>query len=188
VLDERIYPTIAFSTIANSSCDDNYDGQIEVTAVTASGPGANYDFVWTDDPDNIGGPQYVVSDLLNDSGPNTTLDTDLVGAGDYVIRVTNLGTNCFADGEVEVFDNTIEMGIATVGVTNVDICSNLIDNTSGENGTATIANIDVTLDGANNRRSRFVYTWDNNSNFSSPLPADGASPNDFSISNLDFDT
>ena len=56
VLDKRIFPTVSVSTTPSSSCDTNYDGQIIVTANTASGPGAGagHNYVWTNDPDGPG--------------------------------------------------------------------------------------------------------------------------------------
>ena len=62
VLDKRVNPLVSFATVSNTSCDTNYDGQVTVTATTASGPGSasNYNFVWTSDPD-LAGAAYSAS-------------------------------------------------------------------------------------------------------------------------------
>src|SRR5690606_5748256 len=114
VLDHRITPTISFATVSSTACDDNFDGRITVTASTASGPGvgANYDFVWTSDPDGAG-LNYVVSDALNTPSAYSTAPADLVGPGAYTIRVTNVITQCFTDGTVSLQKNTVPVEVLT---------------------------------------------------------------------------
>src|SRR5690606_21677381 len=135
VLDHRVMPTISFATVSSTACDGNFDGQITVTASTASGPGqaANYNFEWLSDPDGAGAA-YSVSNSPNNNtaSPFTTANTDLVGEGTYAIRVTNFVTQCFTDGTVEVTRQTVPMEIVNVAPTHVDLCST-------PNGTGTVA-------------------------------------------------
>nr|MCU0357106.1 hypothetical protein [Cyclobacteriaceae bacterium] len=95
IQDRRVAPSVSLSQVANTSCDGNFDGQITVTASTVSGPGAgaNYDFIWTNDPDGAG-PLFSASDALNQASPYSTPNTDLIGPGSYTVEVTNLVTAC----------------------------------------------------------------------------------------------
>ncbi len=157
ILDDRAYPQISFSTIANTSCDTNYDGQITVTAATASGPGAgsNYNFVWTSDPDGAGALFSAANSATNNTAsPFATVNTDLIGPGGYTIRVTNFVTQCFTDGNVNVSQNTIPMSVSSVTSTNVDLCSS-------NNGSGTLVSI---AEGAGaGVLGNYSYTWASNS-------------------------
>ena len=117
--DQRVFPTVSFTTIPSSACDNNFDGKITVTATTASGPGATpgdtYNFVWTNDPDGAG-PLYSASNSATNTTPSpfSTVNTDLIGPGAYTIRVTNFVSLCFTDANVNVLNNTIPMSISSV--------------------------------------------------------------------------
>ncbi|MBL7849501.1 MAG: hypothetical protein JNN04_01275, partial [Cyclobacteriaceae bacterium] len=132
ILDERIYPNVTFATVASTSCDTNFDGQIIVTATTASGPGAgaNYNFVWTSDPDGAGAAYFATNSPSNNTAsPFSTLNTDRIGAidettpGTYALRVTNFVTGCFTDGSVDVLKTTIPMSVGAVTATDEDLCT-----------------------------------------------------------------
>ncbi len=169
VLDKRVTPTLSFATVASSSCDSNFDGQIIVTASTASGPGAgaNYNFVWTNDPDGAGAAYFATnSPTANTASPFSTLNTDLIGAvsstvpGTYSIRVTNFVTGCFVDGSVDVLKSTIPMSVGAVTATDETLCN-------APNGSGTVTAIAETPGPGNPANYRF--TWDNNADMSSPL-------------------
>lgn len=115
VKDERQYPVVTFATVANTSCDTNFDGEITVRSVTAGiGAGSSYDFDWTSDP----GGAVVVSDALNRVSPYTTPAADNIGPGAYGIRVRNTTTQCFTDATVTLIQNT--PSVAILAVTKVD--------------------------------------------------------------------
>ena len=68
VLDDRRFPTITFATLESTSCNNEFDGQITVTATS---PGfnpatTNYDFVWTSTP---GGSVVISNQLATLSAP-----------------------------------------------------------------------------------------------------------------------
>ncbi|HTH57763.1 MAG TPA: gliding motility-associated C-terminal domain-containing protein [Cyclobacteriaceae bacterium] len=131
--DQRVFPTVSFSTVPSTACDNNFDGQITVTATTAGSPGATYNFQWTNDPDGLGGVLYSASNSAtnNTASPFTTKNTDLIGAqtaafaNPYTVRVTNFTTGCFTDANTAVIKKTIPMSITGVTPTNRDLCSSL---------------------------------------------------------------
>ncbi len=105
--DERQFPTLDFATVVNTSCDTNYDGEIEVAATTTGlGAGGNYSFDWA-------APS--LADNMNTAGPHTVTG---VQPGTYTITVTNLVTQCATTGTSSVAQNTPTIGI--LGVTKVD--------------------------------------------------------------------
>ncbi len=167
ILDARVYPQVSFATVSTTACDVNFDGQITVTASTASGPGtgSNYDFVWTSDPDGLAGTDFRVTDALNTAGPFTTANTDLVGEGEYNIRVTNLTTHCFTDAEVSVTGQTVPMQIVSLTPTPVDVCAPL-----SVNGSGTV--VAVEIGNAPGNTGDFTYTWANNPGMNTPFATD----------------
>ena len=133
--DQRIVPTVAFATISSTSCDNNFDGKITVTASTSSGPGAgaNNDFVWQSDPDGLGFGPVVVNDALNKAGPHVTGGGDVVGPGAYIIRVVNFTTKCFTDASTTLLFNPQPLQILTINKTDQLICY--------PNGSATVTSL-----------------------------------------------
>ncbi len=123
ILDNRIFPQLALTQIENSSCDGNFDGQITVTASTVSGPGAgaNYDFIWTNDPDGAG-PLFSASDALNQASPYSTPNTDLIGPGSYTVQVSNVVTACSTSGTIVLQQNDAVILIVDASKTNQEIC------------------------------------------------------------------
>ncbi|MBS1542412.1 MAG: gliding motility-associated C-terminal domain-containing protein, partial [Bacteroidetes bacterium] len=124
VKDTRQYPVVSMSTIANTSCDLNYNGSITVTANTSGMPGANYNFIWTSDPDGLVLNQYQVTDGLATTSPYTTLATDKVGssATPYVVQVTNLTNMCKATASTTVQQNTLPVQVVTASAINQTKC------------------------------------------------------------------
>src|SRR5690606_10616664 len=138
-----------------------------VMASTASGPGAgaDYDFIWTNDPDGLGNTDFVVSDAPSIASPLVTPNTDRVGEGSYSIRVTNVTTQCFTDGTVTVTKQTVPMSVTSVTPTHVDLCAPL-----PANGTGTINGVQVgTVAGD---PADFVFTWADNVGMATPFVTD----------------
>ncbi|MDQ2655850.1 MAG: hypothetical protein M3Y60_00405, partial [Bacteroidota bacterium] len=108
VADDRQYPVLGFSTIANTTCNNTFDGEITLTATTTGiGNAANYDIDWTNNP----GGAVVIANALNVASPYTTSAADNIGVGDYTVIVTNTLTNCASDGAVSVLQNTTPVQI-----------------------------------------------------------------------------
>ena len=167
VEDRRITPSVSLSQVSSTACDGNFDGRITVTASTASGPGAgaNYDFVWTNDPDGLAGPLFSASDALNTPSAYSTPNTDLIGEGTYDILVTNVATSCFTNGSIVLQKNTVPMEIVSVAATPVDVCAPMLDNGSG---TVT----DVKIGATTGQTALFTYTWDDDPLIGSPFVTD----------------
>ena len=110
--DVREFPVVAFSTMANTTCDDlNYDATITVLAETAGFASAsNYSFDWTSDP----GGSVVITDQPNAPGSYTTAPGDNVGPGVYQITVTNLNNLCATASSVTLLQNTTPVEILDV--------------------------------------------------------------------------
>lgn len=163
--DLRVFPRLSFETVANTACDDHYDGRITITANTPSGPGAgaNYNFVWTNDPDGLGGPLFRASNAPDNNTPSpfSTLSTDLVGEGIYSIRVTNFVTQCYTDGTVTVGKQAIPMEIVSITPDHVDVCS------LPQNGGGTITGLRLNNMPANT--ADFTYTWADNAGMTAPF-------------------
>lgn len=123
VQDRRVTPSVSLSQLSNTACDGNFDGQITVTASTASGPGvgANYDFVWTNDPDGAGA-LFSASDALNQASPYSTPNTDLIGPGSYTVQVTNVVTACSTSGSIVLQQNDAVILVVDASKTDQDIC------------------------------------------------------------------
>jgi gliding motility-associated-like protein len=166
VKDKRVFPTVSFATVATTACDVNHDGRITVTASTASGPGSasNYNFVWTNDPDGLGGPLFSASNSAsnNTASPFSTVAGDLVGLGQYDIRVTNFITQCSTDASVNVLKSTVPMNIVSLTPTHLDVCSLPV------NGAGTISSVSPGVTGD------FVYTWDDDALMGSPFVTNNA--------------
>ena len=130
----RFFQTVTFATTPSSSCDNNFDGAITVTATTASGPGAGpgdtYYFDWTNDPDGPG-PLYSAtgSPAVNIPSPLSTLPTDKIGAlsatlpGVYTINVTNFATGCATVANVKVLSDIPDLEILSVTKQDQMICN-----------------------------------------------------------------
>jgi hypothetical protein len=166
ILDARIFPQVGLTQIENTACDGNFDGQITVSASTVSGPGAgaNYDFVWTDDPDGTD-PLFSASDALNQSSPYSTPNTDLIGPGSYTVQVTNVVTACTTSGSIVLQQRTVPQEIVAVTSTDVDVCLPLLPNGSG-----TVA--EVSIGGVTGQSALFTYTWADNAGMNTPILAD----------------
>src|SRR5258706_13146267 len=125
VLNKRVTPTISLSQVSNPSCDANFDGQITITASTSSGPGSasNYNFVWTSDPDGAGALYSATNSPTNNTAsPYSTVSTDLIGDGSYVVDVTNFATSCVSTGTIIVQKITVPQEIVSVTPKDVDVC------------------------------------------------------------------
>lgn len=113
VKDIHVNPTIGFTTIANTACDNNFDGQINITSSTPSGPGvgANYDFTWRPTGNviatNVASP-YNISGLAD---------------GQYIIRAANRTTACFVDGTVTLQKTPPPLEILTINKSDQMICN-----------------------------------------------------------------
>lgn len=119
IIDKHVNPTVAFTTIANTACDNNFDGQITVLPATASGPGmaANYDLTWSPAPSGSS-----VANASNVASPYVTATPDVVGPGTFTVRVLNRITQCYTDGSVTVTNAPQPVEILTVNKTDQTIC------------------------------------------------------------------
>jgi hypothetical protein len=116
IKDIHVNPTINLASIANTACDNNFDGQITITSATASGPGAaaNYDFNWLTVPAG-----NVVSDGIAVPSPYMVSN---VSDGTFVVRASNNITQCFVDGTITLMKNPPPVEILTVNKTDQMIC------------------------------------------------------------------
>jgi uncharacterized protein YcfL len=119
IQDVHVDPIVSFTTIANTACDNNFDGQITVLASTPSGPGVgmNYDLQWTAIAANS-----AVANASNIASPYSTISPDIVGPGSYTVRVINVETTCFADGTISIINNPQPVEVLTVTTTPQTIC------------------------------------------------------------------
>jgi hypothetical protein len=118
IYDKTVKPIIDFATLSNTACDDEFDGQITVTANTLSGPGAgmNYNIEWLQLPD----PSAVVGNALDVASPYTTdyAAGDRVAPGAYSVRVTNVTTLCYREAPVTI--ENLPMPVEILNVTKID--------------------------------------------------------------------
>jgi hypothetical protein len=118
LIDRSVNPSISFSTLANTACDGNFDGEIRVNA---SHPlGGNFDFIWdlATLPDDA-----VMAGALDVPGPYRTTDfADIVPPGTYNIIVRNVLTQCEIPGIVSVQDQPQPLDILDVIVNDQLIC------------------------------------------------------------------
>jgi hypothetical protein len=119
VIDVHVNPTTTFNTVANTACDNNFDGKITVLPATASGPGnaATYDLTWTSVPSGS-----TVANATNIASPYSTVAPDVVGPGPYTVHVLNRVTQCFVDGTVSIINAPQPVEILTVNKTDQLIC------------------------------------------------------------------
>ncbi|MGE0773127.1 MAG: gliding motility-associated C-terminal domain-containing protein [Cyclobacteriaceae bacterium] len=117
--DVSVDPTIGITTVSSTACDNNFDGQITVTANTASGPGvgSNYDFTWTAVPAGSS-----VANVVNAASPFVTAAPDVVGPGLYNVTVRNVTTQCITNGVVTLQSKPQPVDILTVNKTDQAIC------------------------------------------------------------------
>lgn len=119
IKDTHVNPNISFATLASTSCDNNFDGQITVTGSTSSGPGAgaNYDFNWPSVPAGSS-----VANAANIPGPYTTAPPDVVGPGTYTVQLVNVVTQCAASAFTSVKNMPQPLEVLTVNKTDQDVC------------------------------------------------------------------
>ena len=119
IKDVSVDPVISFSTVANTSCDVNFDGQITVLTSTASGPGsaANYDLMWTAVPAGS-----VVADAIDTPSPYSTGAGDVVGPGTFSVQATNRITQCLANASTILLNNPQPLEVLAVNKTDQLIC------------------------------------------------------------------
>ncbi|MEX1238675.1 MAG: gliding motility-associated C-terminal domain-containing protein, partial [Cyclobacteriaceae bacterium] len=119
ITDERENPVVNFTTLANTACDNNFDGEITVLSNNSKAPGAGsaYDIQWISVP--------VGSALAPANGVGTsytTPSTDIIGPGSFTVRVTNTTTNCASDAVVTMITNPQPVEILTVNKMDQLIC------------------------------------------------------------------
>ncbi|MCX8489579.1 MAG: gliding motility-associated C-terminal domain-containing protein, partial [Cyclobacteriaceae bacterium] len=165
VRDLRRTPTVLFTTVNSSSCDNEYDGRITVTATTTiigtdpdPGAGSNYNFEWTNDPDGSGTAYRASAPANNTVSTFTTLHTDRIGPGSYSIKATNFSTGCIGNGSVNIGQTTIPMSITSVTSTPITDCK------PTTTGTGTV----VSISGPSTLLTDYTYTWDDEPSFALP--------------------
>ncbi len=115
--DQREFPVIGFTTLASTSCDNSFDGQISVTATTTGfGVGTNYNFDWSSNP-----PGTTITDRVMTS-PYSYQAGDVVGPGNYLITITNQLNSCPVAGAISLLSNPQPVDIVTVSKTDQMIC------------------------------------------------------------------
>lgn len=111
VEDHRQYPVVNLVSAANTTCHDDYDAEIKLTATTSGlGAGASYDIVWTNTP----GGFTSISNANNIASPYTTTAADNIGVGSYAVTVTNTLTHCSSDAVVTVIQKDVPLQILNV--------------------------------------------------------------------------
>jgi hypothetical protein len=107
ILDLHDDPQLAFSSIANSACNDlKANGSVTVNAFEPDGSVGTYAFTWTLD----GGPLAAVPD-----GGTSTISNALDGA--YVVTATNQATGCPSTGN---FDLLLDLVRSTPNIIDTD--------------------------------------------------------------------
>jgi hypothetical protein len=93
---------LSFATLASTSCDTNFDGQITVDAATTGfGVATNYVFDWTSNPAGT-----IITDATNASPGIFRSEAiggiagEKIGPGLYNITVTNNTNACTTNGSV----------------------------------------------------------------------------------------
>jgi hypothetical protein len=119
IADERENPVVNFTTLANTACDDKFDGRITVLSSNSKAPGAgaNYDIQWISVPAG-----NILASASGAGSSYTTPLTDIIGPGSFTVRATNETTNCFSDAVVSMISNPYPVEILTVSKTNQMIC------------------------------------------------------------------
>jgi hypothetical protein len=162
--DKHIDPVVTLATTANTSCDTNYEGAIEVDVTTASGPGAapgtTYGYQWSSStgatPPANGSGYTGASDMFNG-----------IRDGQFSIVATNAATGCKATTTANVVKLDIPIVITSVMPTDNAYCF--------DNGSVSVQQ--VTLDGvAEPNHSLFNFQWykssPNGTTFASGLGVD----------------
>lgn len=116
VKDVHIDPTVSFNTVANTACDNSFDGQIAVSALTPGGPGAGatYDFMWTAVPTG-----NTIPNSLNTAGPVVAAN---VSDGGYTVSVVNRVTQCPVAASTTVLKAVPALEILSVAKSDQSIC------------------------------------------------------------------
>jgi surface protein len=99
-----VSPALTPSTTPNTACDVNYNGGINITAVTSSGEPSGYSYLIVSGP--IG--TYPTSGTLTGS----TLTLSDLPPGNYSIDITNNDNTCSSNAALSVLDNIILPDIA----------------------------------------------------------------------------
>jgi len=148
--DNTIDPALSLTPFANTSCDTNYEGQIEVDVSAASGPGispATYQYAWTL-PAGAATPANSVG--------NTGVNNLYTGVRDglYALTATNQVTGCFTTATASVVKLDIPVVIAIVNHKDQDLCT--------PNGESSV--VDVRVNGSLvSNNSYFDFAWYNGS-------------------------
>ena len=168
IKDLRAFPNVSFDiTKANTSCDNNFDGSIQVnTSTQGFGAGTLYDFTWTADPDGLGGMLYTVTNSAvpfpaGKASPYTTQAGDKVGSSNtpYAITVTNLTNGCTGTGTVVMPQNIVPFKVSdVVGFTKTDRdnCGAIGD---GSAGVVQVELNGATINNAAILNADFSYDW-----------------------------
>ncbi len=108
--DRRKFPVVSTSSVANTSCNNNFDATITVSASTPSGPGvgASYDYIWTAVPDGSAD----IIDGVGVTGEYTVNAAD--GVGTYALTARNTVTNCFTPATVQVLQRNVPLQVLAV--------------------------------------------------------------------------
>ncbi|MGC3945184.1 MAG: gliding motility-associated C-terminal domain-containing protein [Chryseolinea sp.] len=147
LLDKHINPVVALTTTANTSCDTNYEGAIEVDVTTASGPGSapatTYSYQWTSStgatPPANGSGYTGASDMFNG-----------IRDGQFSIVATNALTGCKASATASVVKMDIPIVITSVTPVDNAYCF--------DNGSVSVQQ--VTLNGvAEPNHNLFNFQW-----------------------------
>jgi hypothetical protein len=153
ILDDRVFPTISFTTLSSTSCNNNFDGQITVTASTTGfGAATLYNFDWTANPalttitDAVGlaSPRVFQSEALG--GPVN----ERIGPGNYNITVTNTVNSCPTNGTVTLLQNTIPVEVVNATSTPLTHCT-------VPDGSVTTAAVNV--NGIATALGNFSFAW-----------------------------
>jgi gliding motility-associated-like protein len=173
--DKRVYPTVEFTSVANSTCPDPITGAWTkanggITAIAAEPNGTNtdpYTFAWTLNGTAIG-LLSSPAPIENDTSPTSALTNALDGA--YIVTVTNSNTGCpFAAS----FNLTLDQTRSTPNIIDVNTIDPIDCNPSAQ---AEVTKItlgstfdsslqpplippDNTVTGALLGPPRFVYSW-----------------------------
>ncbi len=119
IIENTENPAVTFTTLANTACDNNFDGRITVLSSNqqAPGAGANYDLTWVSIP-----ALNTLTDVTNVGVSYTTPLTDVIGPGQFRVRVTNRETQCFTEAIVAMVSNPQPVEIVSIDKEDQDIC------------------------------------------------------------------
>lgn len=147
IADDHVDPVVALTTTANTACDTNYEGAIQVDVTTASGPGAvaaaTYGYQWTSStgattPAN-GAGYSGAADLFSD-----------MRDGSFSIVATNALTGCKASTTANVVKLDVPIVITSITPTDNAYCF--------DNGSVSVQ--DVTLNGVvEPNHNLFNFQW-----------------------------